>query len=205
MVTGFWGKKVGMTQIFDKEKAIPVTAIDLDYWIITNIRQKDRDGYDAVQVGRLRNRYAIQPFSMQWLKNLKKYFSLVREIKTTDAVKDLKIGKPAFFYENLKPGDIVDVAGITKGCGFAGVVKRHGFSGSPGSHGATMGKRPGSIGNLCSQGKVIKGKRLPGHMGTEKRVVRGLEIVRIEPEKKIMLVKGSVPGKAGKMLFVQKA
>lgn len=204
MVTGLWGKKIGMTQVFDENKVIPVTVIDFDRWIVTNIREKDRDGYNAIQVGRLRDKYASQPFSPQWLKHLTKYFSHIREIKVADAIEDIKIGKLADFYPIMQPGDAVDVAGVTIGRGFAGVVKRHGFAGPPGSHGATMGYHPGSIGHMRSQGKVIKGKRLPGHMGVQQRVVRGLEVIRIEPDKKIMLIKGSVPGKAGSLLFVRK-
>ncbi len=205
MVIGVWGKKIGMTQIFDNERVIPVTVINLDHWIVTNIKRKDRDGYEAVQVGCLRDKYISQPFSLQWLKNLKKYFSHIREIKDVDIVSDVKIGQPAEFYTLLKLGDSIDISGITKGCGFAGVVKRYGFSGPPGSHGSTMGNRPGSIGSFCSQGKVVKGKRLPGHKGVQKRFIRGLKVVRIEPEMKIMLVKGSVPGKVGSLLFVRKA
>ncbi|TET06982.1 50S ribosomal protein L3 [Candidatus Dependentiae bacterium] len=205
MVIGVWGKKIGMTQIFDNERVIPVTVINLDHWIVTNIKRKDRDGYEAVQVGCLRDKYISQPFSLQWLKNLKKYFSHIREIKDVDIVSDVKIGQPAEFYTLLKLGDSIDISGITKGCGFAGVVKRYGFSGPPGSHGSTMGNRPGSIGSFCSQGKVVKGKRLPGHKGVQKRFIRRLKVVRIEPEMKIMLVKGSVPGKVGSLLFVRKA
>jgi len=204
MVSGLWGKKIGMTQVFDENKVIPVTVLDVDHWIVTNIREKDRDGHNAVQVGRLRNKYASQPFSPVWLKELKKYFVHIREIKVEDVTK-FKVGKPVDFYLNMQPGDSVDVTGVTIGRGFAGVVKRHGFSGPPGSHGSKMGKRPGSISHMRSQGKVIKGKRLPGHMGVQQRVVRGLEVVRIEPDKKIMLIKGSVPGKAGSLLFVRKA
>jgi len=205
MVTGLWGKKIGMTQVFDKEKVIPVTVIDLGRWIVTNVKTKDRDGYDAVQVGCVKERFVSELFSPQWLKDPKKYFSIMKEIDTLDTVDDLSIGKPAKFYSSLKPGDAIDVAGTTKGHGFAGVVKRHRFSGPPGSHGSTMGKRPGSIGHMRAQGKVIKGKRLPGHMGADKRVVRGLEVVSLEPEKNLMIIKGSVPGKAGSLLFVKKA
>jgi large subunit ribosomal protein L3 len=203
MVTGVWGKKIGMTQIFDDGRLMPVTVIDLNHWIVTNIREKEQDGYDAVQVGCVRDKYISQPFSPQWLKNLKKYFSHIREIKIETA-SDIKIGQAADFYTLLKLGDRIDVSGITKGCGFAGVVKRHGFSGPPGSHGSTMGNRPGSISFFRAEGRVIKGKRMPGHKGVQKRFIRGLKVVGIEPEKKIMLVKGSVPGKMGSLLFVRK-
>jgi large subunit ribosomal protein L3 len=205
MITGLWGKKIGMTQIFEKEKVIPITVIDLDHWIIINVRTKECDGYDAVQVGCVRKKYASQTFSPQWLKKPKEYFSHIREIKTTEAVRDIKIGQPAEFYTSLQKGTIIDVSGITKGRGFAGVVKRHGFAGPPGSHGAKMGYRPGSIGHIRSEGKVIKGKKLPGQLGVERRIMRGLKVIGIEPDKKIMLITGSVPGKVGSLLFVRKA
>jgi len=204
MVTGLWGKKIGMTQVFDENKVIPVTVLDVDNWIITNIRNENQDGHNAIQLGRLRKRYTSEPFSGEWLKNLKKYFVHIREIKVSD-VANYKIGSSLDQYSSLKSGDAVDVTGVTIGRGFAGVVKRHGFSGPPGSHGSKMGRKPGSIGHMCSQGKVIKGKRLPGHMGVKQRVVRGLKVVRVEPDKKVLLIKGSVPGKPGSLLFVKKA
>ena len=205
MVRGLWGKKIGMTQLFDKDKVIPVTAVDLSSWIVTNIRRKDVDGYDAVQVGKLREKYVSIPFSMEWLKQLKKHFSHIREISVDDVIGDIKIGQPAEFFDTFQLGDTVDVSGVSKGRGFQGVVKRHGFAGPPASHGSTMGKRPGSIGGLTACGKVIKGKKLPGHLGAKACVIRGLEVILIKPDEKIMLIKGSVPGKAGSVLFLKKA
>ena len=205
MITGFWGKKIGMTQVFVEGKVIPVTVIDAGNWFITNVRTKERDGYNAIQVGCVRSKYVGVPFSTEWLKNLKNYFGLVREVKIEGDMPELTIGQPADAYTSFQQGDKVDVSGTTKGCGFAGVVKRHRFAGQTVSHGHKMGNRPGSLSFMRSQGRVIKGKRMPGHMGVAWRMMRNLEVVRIEPETGVMLVKGAVPGKAGSFLRVLKA
>lgn len=205
MVTGFWGKKIGMTQVFVEGKVIPVTVIDAGNWFITNIRTKDRDGYNAIQVGCLKDRYVGESFSSEWLKDLKKYFSLVREVKIEGDMPELTLGQPADAFTSFQQGDKVDVSGMTKGCGFAGVVRRHRFAGPPGSHGSTMGNRPGSLSFMRRQGRVIKGKRMPGHMGDVWRMMRNLKVVKVEPETGVMLVKGAVPGKAGSFLRVLKA
>jgi large subunit ribosomal protein L3 len=205
MITGFWGKKIGMTQVFVEGKMIPVTVIDTGNWFITNIRTKERDGYNAIQVGHVRSKYIGLPFSTEWLKNLKQYFGLVREVKIEGDMPELTIGQSAEAYTSFQQGDKVDVSGMTKGCGFAGVVKRHRFAGQTVSHGHKMGNRPGSLSFMRRQGKIIKGKRMPGHMGVDWRMMRNLEVVRVEPEAGVMLVKGAVPGKAGSFLRVLKA
>lgn len=205
MVTGFWGKKIGMTQVFVEDKVVPVTVIDTANWVVTNIRTDDRDGYKAIQVGRLRDRYVGKPFSTEWLKDLKSYFSLVREVLCEKDMPELTVGQPVDFVKLVQGGDMVHVSGTSKGRGFAGCVKRHRFNGPPGSHGSKMGKKPGSISHMRSQGRVIKGKRLPGHMGADWLMLRNLEVVRVEPEAGIVLVKGSVPGNSGSFLYVRKA
>jgi large subunit ribosomal protein L3 len=205
MVTGFWGKKIGMTQVFVEGKVIPVTVIDAGNWFITNIRTKDRDGYNAIQVGHLRDRYIGESFSVDWLRNLKKYFSFVREVKVEGDMPELSLGQPADAFTSFQQGDKVDVSGMTKGCGFAGVVRRHRFAGPPGSHGSNMGNKPGSLSFMRRQGRIIKGKRMPGHMGDVWRMMRNLQVVRVEPEAGVVLVKGAVPGKAGSFLRVLKA
>jgi len=210
MVTGFWGKKIGMTQVFSEQSAVvPVTAVDVSGWIVTNIRTKERDDYNAVQVGRIKDRYAGKKFEMNWLKKPKEYFSILKEIKLSkdisqDQETPVVIGKPADFNVILSEGDLVDVFGMTKGCGFAGVVRRYNFGGPPGSHGSTMGKAPGSLSFFCSQGRVIKGKKMPGHMGNRKRVAKNLKVVKIDKDSDIVLVKGSIPGKSGSLVFLRK-
>lgn len=205
-MTGLWGKKIGMTQVFVETKAVPVTVVDISNWYIVNFKNIERDGYDAVQIGRLRPRYQGQPFSADWLKQLKTYFSFVREVKLDKSFADMnfEVGKPADFLAFVQKGDKVDAFGVSKGRGFAGAVKRHGFGGSPASHGSKMGKRPGSLSWMRSQGRVPKGKRLPGHLGNANKVIRNLEVVTLMTEENVVLIKGSVPGKAGSLVFLRK-
>lgn len=203
MVTGFWGRKIGMTQVFSGNKVVPVTAVDVSRWYVTGIRTQERDGYSAVQVARVRKRYEQEAFSADWLKKLKVYFGNIYEIRCKEPVQEVAVGQEVNFHQNFEVGNKVDVTGVSKGCGFAGVVKRHNFAGGRGSHGCTMGRVPGSIGFLCRNGKVVKGKKMPGHMGSKRRTVGNLEIIRIEEEPKVVLIKGSVPGKAGSVVFVR--
>ena len=128
----------------------------------------------------------------------------MREIRVDELPKNIKIGKEVDFYDQLEPGKTVDVFGITKGRGFAGVMKRHGFAGPPASHGATMGRKTGSIGHMAACGRVMKGKKMPGHMGVKKRVMKNLEIIEIKKDGPVVLVKGSVPGYAGSLVFIRK-
>jgi len=207
MVSGLWGKKIGMTQVFSKENAVvPVTVIDVDGWFVTNIKTVERDGYAAVQLGLLKKRYAGSSFSADWLKKPKKHFTFLREVRVKqEEVQSLPaIGTVVDFAPFLEEGVLVDVFGISKGCGFAGVIRRHNFAGPPASHGSTMGNRTGSIGTFATQGKVIKGKAMPGHMGATKDVAKNLEVIKIDQDAKVILVKGSVPGKSGSLVFVRK-
>ena len=205
MVTGIWGRKIGMTQVFAKDKVVPVTAIDIADWYVTNIKTKTRDGYDAVQVASVKDRYKAEKHSKEWIKKPKVYYSFIREIPLKEAMTNVVIGAPVDFTQLMTLGELVDVFGKTKGHGFQGVVKRHGFTSAHASHGNTMGRRPGSIGSLVKSGQVIKGKRLPGHMGCINQVMRKLEVIIVEAETKTLLVKGSVPGKSGSLVFVRRA
>jgi len=204
MIKGLWGKKIGMTQVFVGDKVVPVTAIDVANWVVTNIRTKERDGYSAIQVGCIKKRHSDKTFTQDWLKKTKEYFTVLREIRLDENPQDVIVGQSADFYTELNEGDKVDVSGKTIGRGFAGVVKRHGFGGPPASHGSTMGNKPGSIGFFTSQGKVIKGKKMPGHMGDKKRMIRNLPVIKIEEDAKLVLVKGAVPGKTGSLLYIRK-
>lgn len=194
-----------MTQVFANDKVVPVTAIDVAGWYVTNVKTVERDGYNALQVGKVKNRYAAEKYSKEWIKQPNQYYSFVREILLKDVTTEYIVGKAIDFSQLVQLGDKVDVRSKTIGKSFAGVVKRHRFSGPPGSHGSTMGNRPGSIGSLVKSGHVVKGKRLPGHMGCDNQMMRNLEIVMVEPETKTLLVKGSIPGKAGSLVFVRKA
>ena len=205
MVTGIWGTKIGMTQLFVNDKVVPVTAINVADWYITNIKTVERDGYNALQVGRVKNRFKDSEYSKEWIKTPNHYFSFIREIPLENATTEFTFGSAIDFSQLVQLGELVDVRGKTIGKSFAGVVKRHGFAGPPGSHGSTMGNRPGSIGSLVKSGHVVKGKKLPGHMGCDNQMMRNLEIVMVEAATKTLLVKGSIPGKSGALVFVRKA
>lgn len=203
MIHGLWGIKKGMTQVFVGDEVVPVTVIDVSNWFITGLRNKDTDGYNAVQVGLIRNRYIGKVFNKTWLSQKKRFFSTVKEIKTNEEIPFLP-GQEANFIASLAIGSTVDVAGKSKGCGFAGVYKRHGFGGAPKSHGSRMGRRPGSLGFMHACGKTIKGKKLGGHLGAEQMVMKRLKVVRVLADEKMILVKGSVPGKAGAVLYIRR-
>jgi len=202
MIRGLWGKKIGMTQVFaDNGKVVPVTVIDMAHWIVTQVKTKAHDGYDAVQIGCVKKKFEDQAFSLEWLKKTQDYFSAIKEVFVADA-HELQVGSSIDGL--LTKGDNVDVFGITIGRGFQGGVKRHGFTGGVASHGSALGRRPGSIGFMRSRGRVIKGWNMAGHMGTERRVMKNLEVIRVEPDAKVVLVKGSVPGKSGSLVYMRK-
>ncbi len=206
MVTGFWGRKIGMTQVYTDESAIPVTAVQAGNWIVTAIKTKERDGYDAVQVGLIRPRYLDQAFSIEWLKKPSRYFALLREVKLSEPDPSLVVGAPFMPDRVITEGDAVDVTGTSKGMGFAGVIKRHHFNGAPASHGSTMGRGTGSISFFRAHGRVIKGKRMPGRAGGEQCTVRNLSVIKTGLENgSVVLIKGSIPGKTGSLVFVRKA
>jgi large subunit ribosomal protein L3 len=201
----FWGKKIGMSQVFKGNKVVPVTAIDVSQWLVTNIKTLERDGYNAVQVGMVKDRFNQDTFAAEWLTEAKKYFYHLREIAFDGDMASLQIGQSIGFSNLINSGEFVDVVGETIGRGFAGVVKRHNFRGAPASHGSNMGKRPGSSSSYRSQGKIIKGKKFPGHMGTDMQVMKNLEVVSVNTDANVVLVKGSVPGKAGSLLCIRKS
>lgn len=204
MAATLWGKKVGMTQVFSKDKVVPVTAINIAHWFVTNVKTKERDGYNAIQVGLLKDRFTQTAFNKEWLNQPRKYFYFLKEIASNDTASST-VGEPVGFSQLLNSGELVDVVGHTTGRGFAGVIKRHDFNGPPGSHGSNMGKRPGSSSSYRSQGRIIKGKKFPGHMGTDAQAMRNLEIVSVDKDANVVLVKGSVPGKAGSLLCIRKS
>lgn len=203
MTVGLWAKKIGMTQIFKNDKVVPVTIIDTSSWFITQIKTVDKDGYNAIQVACLRDRFAEVAFNKEWLKNPKKYFGKISEIEATD-VTGLEVGNSADFSSLLQEGNEVDVVGHSKGAGFAGVVKRYNFRGGAASHGDQTGRKPGGMSFMRSRGRVIKGKRLPGHMGVERNTIKNLEVVKIDTASNVIFVKGALPGKSGSFVFVKR-
>ena len=205
MIQGIWGRKVGMTQVFaDDSSVVPVTVVNTAGWLVTQIKTVDVDGYNAIQVACPRKRYVGKPFAQEWLKQLKQYFLFIREIAITEVTESLVVGSSIDLASILAKDDSVDATGVTKGCGFAGVVRRWGFAGGPKSHGSTFHRRPGSMGNMRATGKVIKGKKLPGHMGDKQRTVQKLQVIQVRAEDNIVLIKGSMAGKPGALVFLRK-
>lgn len=206
MIKEIWGKKIGMTQFFSSDsqnKVIPVTAIDLGKYYILQRKITDHDGYEAIQIGTLRNKYVEIPFSLEWLKNKKKYFLCIKEIGC-DPADIFEIGSKLNYSSFCDIGKKVSVTGKTIGKGFQGAVKRYGFTGGRASHGDKLGRGPGSLSGLRTCGRVFKGKKMPGHMGNKTKTILGLQIVQYCSNDNILLVSGPTPGKSGSFLMISK-
>jgi large subunit ribosomal protein L3 len=210
MTIGLVGRKVGMTRIFtDDGGTLPVTVLDVSDNRITQIKTAEKDGYAAVQVtfGKRRASRVNKALAGHLAKAAVEAGHVLKEFRI-DGAKDLgelKVGAK-LGVELFKVGQMVDVQGITIGKGFAGVIKRHHFHSQRASHGNSISHRtPGSTGQNQSPGHVFKGKRMPGHLGNVKRTISNLEIVRIDAERQLLLVKGSVPGSKGRDVIVRRA
>jgi len=207
MSVGLFGIKLGMTRVFLKDgTAIPVTVIKVPKHCVTAIRTLDKDGYNAVQVGafEVKEKKLTKPE----IGHLKKAgLVLVRRLKEFRMAdtSGYQVGQEINLENVFKPGDLVDVVGISKGRGFAGTMKRWDFGGFPRSHGHRYHRAVGSIGQRTDPGRVWKGKRMAGHWGAEKIRVQSLLVVDVLPDKGIMLVKGSVPGPIKGTLIVEKS
>ena len=202
---GLIGKKVGMTQIFsDQGEAVPVTVIEAGPCTITDVRSAERNGYSAVQLGFGTNKEKrfTRPVLGQFKKRNLPPARTVREFRVDD-VASFEVGQ-TLDVSMFEKGKHVDVQGVTKGRGFAGVVKRHGFVAGHASHGPTHGKQPGSIGSSAYPSRVIKGKRLPGHMGAEVLTIKNLEVVAVDAEQNVLMVRGAVPGPANGLVLIRK-
>jgi len=210
MSIGLVGRKVGMTRIFtDDGNALPVTVLDVSDNRITQIRTQEKDGYAAVQVafGKRRATRVNQAMKGHFAKAAVEAGHVLREfrLKKAEELGELKVGGK-IGVEIFKVGEKVDVQGVTIGKGFAGVIKRHHFGGQNASHGNSISHRvPGSTGQNQSPAHVFKGKRMAGQLGNKTRTVPGLVIVRIDAERQLLLIKGSVPGSAGRDVIVKRA
>ncbi|MFQ5825737.1 MAG: 50S ribosomal protein L3 [Dehalococcoidia bacterium] len=200
---GIIGKKIGMTQLFREDGTMEsVTAIEAGPCLVIQIKTGAREGYNAVQLGFGQARRLNSP-EKGHLKGLG-LFRHLREFRTED-VPSLEVGQK-LDVGLFQPGDRVDVTGTSKGKGFAGVVKRHHFAGGPKTHGQSDRHRaPGSIGAGTSPGRVLKGKHMAGHMGSERVTVSNLEVLQADAERNLLLVKGAVPGGRGGLLFIRKS
>jgi large subunit ribosomal protein L3 len=191
------GKKLGMTQVYDeKGEALPVTLVEAGPCVVTDLKKKERDGYDAIQLGFL----PISENKVKKSQNKKPY----RHLKELKGSYEVSLGD-SMSVELFTPGDKVKVRGVSKGKGFAGVMKRWNFSGAgTSSHGTKHSNRkPGSIGSMFPQ-RVVKGRKMAGRMGTDSVTVKNVKVVSIDKEKNIIALKGAVPGKNRGILTIEK-
>jgi large subunit ribosomal protein L3 len=200
------GKKIGMTQVFDDaNRMIPVTVIEAGPCPVTQVKSTEKDGYDAIQIGfRSQKEHRLTKAALGHFK--KAGVEPVAELSEfrTNGETDINLGD-MLTVERFEAGQKVDVIATTKGRGFQGVVKRYGFAGGPASHGSMFHRRGGSYGMCQWPGHVIKGKKMPGHMGDVSRTVQNLEIVKVIADKNLILVKGSIPGSRGGYVTVRTA
>lgn len=206
-VRGLLGRKLGMTQVWDADnKIVPVTVIAADTNVVTQIRTREIDGYSAVQIGfgDIAGRKVNKPATGHFDKAGVTPRRHIVEIRT-EAISDYTLGQE-ITPDVFAAGDEVDVTGTSKGKGFAGVMKRHGFHGVGASHGAHRNHRkPGSIGGCATPGRVFRGMRMAGHMGTDRITTQNLMVHAVDMDKGIILIKGAVPGPKGALIVIRSA
>jgi large subunit ribosomal protein L3 len=203
MSIGLIGRKVGMTQVFEDDGTmVAVSVVAIQPNTVTRLRTAERDGYTAVQLGTDVVATLSKPEAGQ-LKGLPKV-KTVREFRV-DALEGYEVGQTVKLDEMFTAGDDVDVTGVSKGKGFAGHIKRHNFRRGPKTHGSDHHREPGSIGPGTTPGRVYKGLRMAGHMGDETVTVKKVRVVRTDPDRNLLLVKGSLPGARGGLILVKKA
>ena len=202
MIRGFLGRKIGMTQLFAEDgRVVPVTVIEAGPCVVTQVKTKEIDGYEAIQLGFGETKRRNKPLSGHLkASRLCRY---LREVQT-DVVGEFEVGQ-TIGVDVFEPGELVDVIGRTKGRGFAGVMKRHGFAGGPRTHGQSdRARAPGSIGGGTTPGKVFKGLKMAGHMGNRRVTTKGLEVVRVDPERNLLVLKGGVPGAPNGLIQIRR-
>jgi large subunit ribosomal protein L3 len=209
MSPGILGKKIGMTQVFQADgQVVPVTVLKAGPCVVVQRKTPTTDGYDAVQLGFMeyaKKSRINKPQNGHFKKSGAEGVKFQREFRLIEGTEgDLKAGDRVLAGE-FKPKEKVDVIGISKGRGFAGVVKRHHFRGSDATHGSMFHRAPGSIGASSFPSRVFPGMRMGGHMGTDRVTVRNLEIVEVDSEDNVILVKGAVPGPNGGYVIVRRS
>jgi large subunit ribosomal protein L3 len=203
MSIGLIGRKVGMTQVFQPDGTmVAVSVVEVTPNTVTRLRTPERDGYTAVQLGAGERRRLTRPLAGQ-LKDLPRVRT-IREFRL-DSADGFSVGQTIQVADVFTEGDLVDITGVSKGQGFAGTVKRHNFSRGPKTHGSDNYRKPGSIGPGTTPGRVYKGLRMGGHMGHERVTMKKLRVVRVDSDRNLILVKGTVPGAPGALTFVRKA
>ncbi|HEY7935594.1 MAG TPA: 50S ribosomal protein L3 [Candidatus Limnocylindrales bacterium] len=203
MSIGLIGRKIGVTQVFQADGTmVAVSVVAVEPNTVTRLRTVERDGYTAVQVGAEPSKRLSKPEAGQ-LKDLPQV-AKIREFRV-DAVGDYAVGQQIGMADLFAEGDLVDITGVSKGKGFAGHIKRHHFHRGPKTHGSDHHRAPGSIGPGTTPGRVYKGMKMAGHMGDERVTVKKVKVVRLDAERNLILVKGSVPGPRNSLILVKKA
>lgn len=195
-----------MTQLFaDDGTVTPVTVVEAGPCVVMQLRTQEQDGYHAVQLGYedIRDKVAAKPQAEAAKKIGTAPKRFLRE-ERLNAPAEVEVGQ-AITVDVFEEGALVDVVGTTKGRGFAGTIKRHGFARGPKTHGSMNYRRPGSIGCSAYPGRVFKGKRMSGHYGAKRKTVKNLELMRVDAERNLLLIKGSIPGHNGSFVQVQSA
>ncbi|GAB3486314.1 50S ribosomal protein L3 [Amycolatopsis cihanbeyliensis] len=206
-VKGILGTKLGMTQVFDeKNRVIPVTVVQAGPNVVTQVRNEETDGYQAVQLafGAIDPRKVNKPETGHFGRAGVTPRRYLAELRTSDAT-TYEVGQE-ITAEVFDAGTVVDITGTSKGKGFAGVMKRHGFGGQGASHGAqAVHRKPGSIGGCATPGRVFKGMRMAGRMGGDRVTTQGLTVYAVRADDGLLLIKGAVPGPKGGVVFVRDA
>lgn len=204
MAVGVLGRKVGMTQVFDDSgRMIPVTVLEVTPCTVVQVKTPERDGYSAVQLGSepVKEAKTNKPLRGHFARAGVGPHRILREFRVGDA-STFEVGQTVGV-DIFDVGQRVDVTGRSKGKGFAGSIKRHGFSRGPMSHGSRYHRGPGSLGASADPSRVFRGRKLPGRMGFDRVTVRGLEVVRVDPDRNLLLLKGAVPGPRGNLVTVR--
>jgi large subunit ribosomal protein L3 len=204
MIQGLIGRKLGMTQIFDDSGVVhPVTVIECGPNVVTQVKTNETDGYEAVQLGFGIDKRLNKP--EQGHRKASGYMSRTLKEVQADNVSEYEVGQ-VLKVDTFNTGELVDVTGTSKGRGFQGGMKRHGFSGAQKTHGQSdRWRAPGSIGSSATPGRVFKGLRMAGHMGVDRVTVQNLKVLRVDAERNIILVEGSVPGPNNGIVLVRRA
>ena len=202
MIRGLLGKKIGMTQVYREDgRVVPVTLVQAGPCTITQIKDTDRDGYEAVQIGYSEVKRRNKPLRGHLGRT--GLFRYLREF-SADTLDGLQVGQ-RITADLFEPGEKVDVVGTSKGRGFQGTIKRHGFHGGPRTHGQSdRARAPGSIGAATYPGRVLKGKKMAGHMGNARVTVKNLEVIEVDTERNLIYLKGGLPGAPNGLLVIRK-
>jgi len=204
MARGLLAKKIGMTQLFVDDRAVGATVIQATPCTVVQVKTKEKDGYDALQLGydEVKESKVSRPIAGHFKKAGVAPHRHLFEVRI-ERIGEHKVGD-RIGVEFFAEGDKIDISATSRGLGFQGVVKRHNFSGGPDSHGSKFHRRVGSLGCHVQPGWVVKGRKMPGHTGSERVTVRGLKVLKVDAERNLLIVRGSTPGARGSLLELGK-